>query len=62
MASFAESSGRAKWYAPNTSPAAMASALFVAYIGSMNELPSVALAIANIRPEAATFVQSIVSW
>ena len=59
-ASFAVPSGRAKWYAPNTTPDRAAPALFAAYIGSTKVRPSVALANANRVPEAATSDQSIV--
>jgi hypothetical protein len=62
MASLGVSSGRAKWYAPNAIPLASAPALLVAYIGSMNVCPSVALVIANRCPDAATATQSITSW
>ncbi len=40
-------------------PAAIASARFVEKSGSMYPVPSVAFAIANRTPEAATCVQSI---
>src|SRR5690349_4661287 len=52
-------SGRAKWYAPNHNPAALAAARFVAYIGSEYVCPSVALWNANRYPAPATFVQSM---
>jgi len=40
-------SGRAKWYAPKTSPAAIAPARFVAYVGSTEDRPSLAFAMVN---------------
>ena len=46
-----------KWYAPCTIPAALAAAVWVAYVGSTYERPSVALAHRKLNPASEGVVR-----
>ena len=61
-ASFAAESGFPKWYEPTVTPAARASARFLAYATSEVSVPAVARTNANALPAPATRAQSIAPW